>query len=81
MIEQLSTTYPYKKAWRWTGNQWSLSPSTLSRGYLPLTLVILFVLVLLLLITTLHSTIAFRVVAALVLASMLALVLWLACRR
>ncbi|MGJ3251284.1 MAG: hypothetical protein ACFE0J_09160 [Elainellaceae cyanobacterium] len=81
MIEQLSTTYPYKKAWRWTGHQWSLSHSTLGRGYLPLALVILFVLVLLLLITTLQSPIALRVVAALVLAAMLVLLLWLACRR
>jgi len=82
-IEQLSTTYPYKKAWRWTGHQWSLAHSTFGRGFLPLTLIILFGLVLLLLLTTLSSSLGFgfRVVAALVLAAMLALIFWLACRR
>jgi lipopolysaccharide export LptBFGC system permease protein LptF len=57
----------------------------LSRGYLPLTLVILIGLVFLLLITTLQSPLStnltFRVVAALVLSVMLAFMLWLACRR
>lgn len=38
-IEQLSTTYPYKKAWQWTGNRWLRAHSGLKDRYLPLTLV------------------------------------------
>lgn len=85
VIEQLSTNYPYKKAWRWTGNQWNVSHTSLSRGYLPLALVILVGLILLLLLTTLQfpfsANTAFRVIAALVIAVMLIFILWLACRR
>ncbi len=85
VLEQLSTHYPYKKTWRWTGNQWSIAHSSLSRSYLPLILVILFGLVFLLLLTTLQSPLssstAFRVAAAFVLSVLLIFVLWLACRR
>jgi hypothetical protein len=85
VIEQLSTNYPYKRAWRWTGHQWVMVHPSLSRGYLPLTLVILIGLVFLLLLTTLQSPIGssltFRVIAALVLSILLVFMLWLACRR
>ena len=36
VIEQLSTHYPYKRLWRWTGQQWKLDRSSLSVSYLPL---------------------------------------------
>lgn len=85
VIEQLSTNYPYKRAWRWTGNQWNIAHSNLGRGYLPLTLVTIFVLVFLLLLTTLQSSLSssvtFRIIAALVLSMMIVLMLWLVCRR
>lgn len=85
VIEQLSTNYPYKRAWRWTGHQWSMAHTSLSRGYFPLTLVIIFGLIFLLLLTTLQpplsSSVAFRVIVALVLSMMLVFMLWLACRR
>jgi hypothetical protein len=85
VIEQLSTTYPYKRAWRWTGHQWNVAHSSLSRGYFPLTLMMIFGLVFLLLLTTLQfpisASVAFRVIAALLLSMMLVLMLWLACRR
>lgn len=85
VIEQLSTTYPYKRAWRWTGHQWNIAHSSLARGYFPLTLAIIFGLLFLLLLTTLNSplssSVTFRVIAALVLSMMLVLMLWLACRR
>lgn len=85
VIEQLSTTYPYKRAWRWTGHQWHVAHSSLARSYFPITLVVIFGLVFLLLLTTLQSplsaSVTFRVVAALVLSMMLVLMLWLACRR
>jgi hypothetical protein len=85
VIEQLSTTYPYKRAWRWSGHHWNVAHSSLARGYFPLTLAIIFGLIFLLLLTTLNSplsaSLAFRVIAALVLSMMLVLMLWLACRR
>jgi apolipoprotein N-acyltransferase len=85
VIEQLSTTYPYKRAWRWTGHQWNVAHSSLSRGYFPITLLMIFGLVFLLLLTVLQfpisASVAFRVIAALLLSMMLVLMLWLACRR
>ena len=39
VIEQLSTTYPYKKAWQWTGNRWLRAHSGFKDRYLPLTIV------------------------------------------
>lgn len=85
VIEQLSTSYPYKRAWRWNGHQWHVAHSSLARGYFPLTLAIIFGLLFLLLLTTLNSplsaSVTFRVIAALVLSMMLVLMLWLACRR
>lgn len=51
MLEQLSTSYPYKKAWQWTGNVWKDQSRSLSDNYLPLALV--FVLVSLLVISVL----------------------------
>lgn len=84
-IEQLSTHYPYKRAWRWTGHQWVMVHQSVGRGYLPLTLVILIGMIFLLLITTLQSPLSsnltFRVIAALVLSTLLVFMLWLACRR
>jgi len=86
IIEQLSTNYPYKRTWRWTGQHWTVARSRLGRSYLPLMLVSVFVLGFLILLTLLQSplsaNIAFRVAAAaLVLCVMLGLMLWLACRR
>jgi hypothetical protein len=85
VIEQLSTNYPYKRAWRWSGHQWVMVHQSLGRGYFPLTLVILIGLIFLLLITTLQSplssSLTFRIVAALVLLVLLIFTLWLACRR
>jgi len=84
-IEQLSTNYPYKKMWRWTGQQWVVVSPSLGKGYIPFTLLVIFGLIFLLLVTTLHfplgSSVSFRVIAALALALMLMFMLWLACRR
>ncbi len=84
-IEQLSTNYPYKRVWRWNGHQWITVNPNLSRGYVPLTLLLIFGLVFLLLVTTLQSplssSVTFRVIAALALSTMLVFMLWLACRR
>ncbi len=84
-IEQLSTNYPYKRAWRWSGHQWVVITPSFGKGYVPLTLVVIFGLVFLLLVTMLQSpisaSVAFRVITAFGLSMMLVFMLWLACRR
>jgi hypothetical protein len=85
ILEQLSTSYPYKRAWRWTGNQWNIAHASLSRGYFPLTLLIIFGLIFLLVLMALHSplsaNVAIRVIAALVVSVMIVLILWLTFRH
>jgi hypothetical protein len=85
VIEQLSTNYPYKRAWRWTGHQWSTAHTGLGRSHLPLTLAVIFligfVLVLTIMQSPLSDNITFRVAAALMLSMMIVFMLWLACRR
>jgi hypothetical protein len=44
VLEQLSTTYPYKRAWRWNGQQWILVTSGLGESYLPVALGVILVL-------------------------------------
>lgn len=43
VIEQLSTSYPYKRAWRWTGHRWIIAHPRLGESYLPVSLVIIVV--------------------------------------
>jgi uncharacterized protein (DUF983 family) len=35
ILEQLSTSYPYKKAWQWTGANWRDESRGLDSSYLP----------------------------------------------
>jgi len=44
VLEKLSTTYPYKRAWRWNGRQWVPISSGLSENYLPVLMGIMLVL-------------------------------------
>jgi hypothetical protein len=86
VIEQLSTHYPYKRAWRWTGHQWRLDRSSLSSSYMPLLLILLFgVMVFLLLLATLQTPeggqTVVRLLAALTIALLLIFMFWLASRR
>lgn len=82
VIEELPTTYSYKRSWRWTGHQWSVVSPTLGRGYLPLTFIGLGVFIILLIATqpTLNTSPAFWAIALLTL-FLLIIVFWLACRR
>ncbi|MFB2981893.1 MULTISPECIES: hypothetical protein [Microseira] len=86
VIEQLSTTYPYKKAWLWTGSRWQRAHSGLKEHYLPLTIVILLVPLVIWLPLAWRSAsgsanIVPWVLLALILAVLPALILWLAYRR
>ena len=40
VIEQLSTTYPYKKAWQWTGTRWHRAHSGFKEHYVPMMMAI-----------------------------------------
>ncbi|MBD2104235.1 hypothetical protein [Leptolyngbya sp. FACHB-261] len=85
-LEQLSTSYPYKRAWHWTGHQWSAVNRGLGENYL--TLAMTFVLAPLLL---LWLTLALQVslepqmilwsVVTLMLVVILVVMVWLALRR
>ncbi|WP_066381331.1 MULTISPECIES: hypothetical protein [unclassified Anabaena] len=85
MLEQLSTTYPYKRAWRWTGSGWNVVHPKLRESYLPIALGIIFVLVIIWLPLALRlangsSIIAWAMVAVL-LAILPAFMVWLTYRR
>jgi hypothetical protein len=58
LIEQLSTTYPYKKTWRWTGHQWNLAHPNLRESYLPLVLAVVVVLPIICLPVALRSSLS-----------------------
>lgn len=84
VLEQLSTTYPYKRAWRWMGNTWQVVRPRLGESYLPVALGILFVLVIIWLPLALKAsssnTIAWAILAVM-LAILPALMVWLTYRR
>lgn len=86
VLEQLSSHYPYKRAWRWTGQQWRLDRSVLGTSYVPLMMVVLFgLMVLILLLATLQTPagaqMAVRLLAALTVSLLLVFMFWLASRR
>ncbi|NJL85577.1 MAG: hypothetical protein HC886_05750 [Leptolyngbyaceae cyanobacterium SM1_1_3] len=86
VIEQLSTHYPYKRAWRWVGQQWTLDRGGLSRNYLPFLFFFIFgIAIFILLLATLQppatTALAVRVAAALLISMLLVFMFWLACRR
>ncbi len=88
-IEQLSTSYPYKRAWRWTGHRWVTAHPGIRESYLPVALGIVLVLLIVWLPLALRSATKsekiFWVLVALVLVGLLvglnALMVWLTHRR
>ena len=85
VLEQLSTTYPYKRAWRWTGNGWKVIHPRWGESYLPVALGIIFVLVIIWLPLALRLASGSGIIAwalvALLLAILPALMVWLTYRR
>ncbi|NEP09500.1 MAG: hypothetical protein F6J92_03025 [Symploca sp. SIO1A3] len=83
VIEQLSTNYPYKKAWRWTGNRWNTANATIGENYLPVAILIVLVLLIVWLPLALHDkdNIIFWALLAVLLALLPALMVWLTYRR
>ena len=86
VIEQLSTHYPYKRTWRWNGQQWRLERSLWSASYLPLATVVLFsVVVFILLLATFQAPTSaemlVRLLAIVTVSLLLMFMFWLASRR
>ncbi len=85
VLEQLSTSYPYKKAWRWLGQRWTNAHPSFSDSYLPLAIIIILVPLLVWLPLALRSPsgpiIIFWALLAILLAVLPALMVWLAYRR
>jgi hypothetical protein len=86
VIEQLSTHYPYKRSWRWTGHQWRLDRSSLSISYMPLLVMAAFgLMVFFLLLASFQSPqgaqAITRLLTTLAVSSLLVAMFWLASRR
>ncbi|TVU52656.1 MAG: hypothetical protein EA414_16415 [Arthrospira sp. PLM2.Bin9] len=83
-LEQLATHYPYKQAWRWTGQQWYRATPGMRSHYLPLALGILLVPLVIWLPLAMYSpgaNILLWAMVAVMLAMLPALMVWLAYRR
>ncbi|MBW4577397.1 MAG: hypothetical protein KME08_19335 [Aphanothece sp. CMT-3BRIN-NPC111] len=84
-IEQLSTTYPYKRSWRWMGNKWSTANTGIGDSYFPVAVGIIVVLLIVWLPLALRSTASPNIILwtllAVLLAVLPALMVWLAYRR
>lgn len=85
VIEQLSTSYPYKKAWRWTGHRWNTANANLGEHYLPVALGLVLVPLLVWLPLALNNSqkgnIVFLALLAVLLTALPALYVWLTYRR
>ncbi|PSO77210.1 MAG: hypothetical protein BRC44_14565 [Cyanobacteria bacterium QS_4_48_99] len=85
VIEQLSTSYPYKRSWCWTGRRWSTARSGIGESYLPIALGVVLVLLIVWLPLALRSpsgpSIIFWALLAVLLAILPAIMVWLAYRR
>lgn len=80
-LEQLSTSYPYKKAWQWTGAVWRDQSRSLSDNYFPLVLVILALIPPVWLPLVLQSKSGVGALAFTMVLALTALTLWLARRN
>jgi hypothetical protein len=86
LLEQLSTTYPYKRSWRWMGGRWVIAQPRLGQTYLPIALGIILVLLIVWLPLALRSdntntNILLWAMVAVLLAVLPALMVWLTYRR
>jgi hypothetical protein len=85
VLEQLSGSYPYKKAWRWNGHQWNIANPNFSDNYLPIVLGIIFIMLVIWLPLALNaksnSPSAVLIIGIVLLALLPALMVLLAYRR
>ena len=84
-IEQLATSYPYKRSWRWMGHRWSTGNSSIGASYFPVALGIILVLLIIWLPLALQSGGGLNILLWTLLAVLLAVLpgflIWLAYRR
>ncbi len=84
-LEQLSTSYPYKRAWHWTGHQWDSANRGLGDNYLTLAMTFVLAPLLLWLPLALQVSLGPEMilwsVVTLLLAVIPAVMVWLALRR
>lgn len=85
VLEQLSGSYPYKRAWRWNGHQWNSAHPGLNESYLPVALGITLIMLIIWLPLALNakssSSGIVLIVGVLLLAVLPALMVLLAYRR
>ncbi|UIE39631.1 hypothetical protein KIK02_08770 [Leptodesmis sichuanensis A121] len=85
VLEQLSGSYPYKRAWRWNGHQWNPAHAGLGESYLPVALGITLIMLIIWLPLALNakssSSGIVLIVGVLLLAVLPALMVLLAYRR
>lgn len=82
-IEQLSSIYAYKRLWRWNGHRWLAVHPGLRESYLPILIGIALVLLIVWLPLALRSpasSIIIWAILAVLLATLPALIVWLAYR-
>lgn len=85
VLEQLSGSYPYKRAWRWNGHQWNPAHAGWGESYLPIALGITLIMLIIWLPLALNpkssSSGIVLIVGVLLLALLPALMVFLAYRR
>ena len=85
VLEQLTTSYPYKRAWRWIGNRWSVAQPRFAQSYLPVAIGVILVLLIVWLPLALRTpngaNILVWAMVAVLLAVLPALMVWLTYRR
>jgi len=79
-LEQLSTSYPYKKAWQWTGACWRDQSRGLNHGYYPLVLAVSALILLVWLPFVLQSKSGLVALTFTLVLMVVALTIWLARR-
>lgn len=82
-IEQLSTSYPSKKSWRWTGNRWTRAHTSLRENKLLFVvgIIIVFSFILCLVLLLQSSPQLNNIIIGVLLVIVIPLVSWLAYRR
>ncbi len=85
VLEQLSTGYPSKRSWRWTGHRWITTRPNFKKFYIPMILG-LFTIVFLMIVWWLHTLpwdvlLKIVILPLAVLLSLFTVIFWLAYRR
>ena len=85
VIKQLSSIYPYKRTWRWTGYKWRKVHPVIRKKFFPLTLGIILILLIIGLQLTLRSlpslSMIFWIIVAVLVTFLSALMILLAYQR